>query len=60
MTKIPLKPKNYQKYPLNLKNDRNTSKTYMMIKIHPKPKKGQNGLLPFSGKLISLFPFFPN
>ena len=21
---------------------------------------GQNGLLPFSGKLISIFPFFPN
>ena len=38
MTKIPLKPKNYQNIPINLKDCRNTSETYKMTKISPKSR----------------------
>ena len=31
-----------------------------MSHAHNKHFLGQNGLLPFLGKLISFFPFFPN
>ena len=29
-------------------------------KLNDYEEMGQNGLLPFSGKLINLLPFFPN
>ena len=45
MTKIPLKPKNYQNTPINLKDCQNTSETYKMTKITPKIKKKNTKIL---------------
>ena len=42
ITKIPLKPKKWLKYLLNLYNGRNNPVTYKMTEIPPKPKNDQN------------------